>query len=102
MWVQSVAVASTFLASAVTSVEVWAQYEPGAPASTVNLPPQRSVAAEAQSRERDWYGWQTLLNDFGVISGLYLYGKSDNPTFAYLAFGAYALAPPTSDQPMPA
>lgn len=86
--------ASMFSASAVVSAEAQAQYETGAPPTTVTLAPQPAVAPEPQSREGVWYGWQTLLTDVGVITGLYFAGRFERPTLTYLSIGVYALAPP--------
>jgi hypothetical protein len=85
------AVTALVLAVAVVvSAEASAQYEPGA----VNPEQQRIVAPDSQAGERLWYGWQTLLSDFGVIGGFYLSGKYDSSTLGFMALGAYALAPP--------
>ena len=85
---------SALAASVLVSAEASAQYEAGTHSVTVNPAQQRAVAAEPQVRERLWYGWQTLLSDFGVIGGLYLSGKYDSPTLGYMAIGAYVFAPP--------
>jgi hypothetical protein len=90
MWVRALLSAALFLVSALSSVEASAQYEPGSVTSAQQPP----VAAEPQAA-RSWYGWQTLLLDFGVIGGLYLSGKYDSPTLAYTAIGAYLFAAPS-------
>src|SRR5688572_12900883 len=89
MRVRGAVTALVLAVAVVVSAEASAQSERG-----VNLAQQRVVAPDSQAGERLWYGWQTLVSDFGVIGGFYLSGKYDSTPLGVMALGAYAFAPP--------